>query len=268
MAQKSPELLRNMIADAKVVLLGAQVCLPPLAAVPSFRCCVYFATTPYPLIRDRVLTRRALAQPTTIGASFLAKKIVVDGVVVRLQIWDTAGQERFRSMAPMYYRSAACGILCYDITSASSFDAMHSWLQELKANLSSDIIIHFVGTKLDLVREDPSCRAVPFEKCVQYAEKWLRDSEIVDNPNWTGRDSCHEICAKDDEGVNEVFESITRTIIRRRPILKKSRRNSVHYESDSFSSDDEEGDAFGTMRSIGSVNLGQPAAVPEKSRCC
>lgn len=142
----------------------------------------------------------ATGQPTTIGASFLAKKIVIDGVVVRLQIWDTAGQERFRSMAPMYYRSAVCGILCYDITSESSFDAMHSWLLELKANLNSDIIIHFVGTKLDLVHKDPSRRAVPYEKCVQYAEKWLRDSEIVANPNWTGRDSCHEICAKDDEG--------------------------------------------------------------------
>lgn len=65
-----------------------------------------------------------------------------------------------------------------------------------------------------------------------------------------------------------MFESITRTIIKRRPILKKSRRNSVHYESDSFS-DDDEADAFtGTMRSIGSVNLTQPIGEAEKSRCC
>jgi small GTP-binding protein len=35
---------------------------------------------------------------STIGASFLTKKLVVDGCKVRLQIWDTAGQERFRSM--------------------------------------------------------------------------------------------------------------------------------------------------------------------------
>ncbi|KAK9378759.1 P-loop containing nucleoside triphosphate hydrolase protein [Kockiozyma suomiensis] len=239
-----------MIADAKVVLLGAQ------GAGKTSLVVRYVHNT----FHD--------SQPTTIGASFLAKKIVIDGVVVRLQIWDTAGQERFRSMAPMYYRSAVCGILCYDITSESSFDAMHSWLLELKANLNSDIIIHFVGTKLDLVHKDPSRRAVPYEKCVQYAEKWLRDSEIVANPNWTGRDSCHEICAKDDEGVNDVFESITRTIIKRRPILKKSRRNSVHYESDSFS-DDDEADAFtGTMRSIGSVNLTQPIGEAEKSRCC
>ncbi|KAK9450893.1 P-loop containing nucleoside triphosphate hydrolase protein [Limtongia smithiae] len=239
-----------MIADAKVVLLGSQG-----AGKTS-------------LVVRYVHNKFHENQPTTIGAMFLAKKIVVDGVVVRLQIWDTAGQERFRSMAPMYYRSAACGILCYDITSDSSFGAIDSWLQELRQNLSNDIIIHIVGTKLDLVREDPSCRQVPFEKCLRYADKWLRDSEIVHNPAWTSRDSCHEICAKDDEGVREIFESITRSIIRRRPTLKMSRRNSVHYESDSFSSDEEdEVMNSGTMRSMGSVNLSQPQ-VDEKGKCC
>lgn len=63
---------------------------------------------------------------STIGASFLAKKVVVDDCLVRLQIWDTAGQERYRSISKLYYRSANCGILCYDITSEESFLAMHS----------------------------------------------------------------------------------------------------------------------------------------------
>ncbi|KAK9458906.1 P-loop containing nucleoside triphosphate hydrolase protein [Lipomyces oligophaga] len=239
-----------MIADAKVVLLGAQ------GAGKTSLVVRYVHNT----FHDN--------QPTTIGASFLAKKIVVDGVVVRLQIWDTAGQERFRSMAPMYYRSAVCGILCYDITSETSFAAMDSWLRELREKLSSDIIIHLVGTKLDLVREDPTRREVPFEKCVAYAEQMLKDVEIVHDPNWTGKDSCHEICSKDDEGVKELFESISRTIIKRRPTLKKSRRNSVHYQSDSFSSDDED-QIYGTMRSLGSVNLIPPtSAADSRSKCC
>lgn len=113
---------------------------------------------------------------STIGASFLAKKVVVDDdTIVRLQIWDTAGQERFRSMAPMYYRSAHCGILCYDITSRSSFDVMDSWLHELQNNplVDDDIMIHIVGTKLDLVDEDPSRRQVNFEDCVAFAVRYL-----------------------------------------------------------------------------------------------
>lgn len=35
---------------------------------------------------------------STTGAFFVAKKVTVNGVKVRLQLWDTAGQERFRSM--------------------------------------------------------------------------------------------------------------------------------------------------------------------------
>lgn len=40
----------------------------------------------------------ASSVPSTIGASFLTKKLIVDDVKIRLQLWDTAGQERFRSM--------------------------------------------------------------------------------------------------------------------------------------------------------------------------
>lgn len=143
---------------------------------------------------------------STIGASFLAKKVMVDDYLVRLQIWDTAGQERFRSMAPMYYRSASCGILCYDITSRASFEAMHTWLTELKENLDDKLIIHIVGTKLDLVTQDPSRREVPFETCVAYAARQLNSD----------MGSCHEISAKDDQGVEEVFEVITRKLIDKR----------------------------------------------------
>lgn len=35
---------------------------------------------------------------STTGAFFVTKKVIVDGLKVRLQLWDTAGQERFRSM--------------------------------------------------------------------------------------------------------------------------------------------------------------------------
>ncbi len=33
---------------------------------------------------------------STIGASFMVKKMTIDGTKLNLQIWDTAGQERFR----------------------------------------------------------------------------------------------------------------------------------------------------------------------------
>lgn len=41
---------------------------------------------------------KAGSTASTVGASFLTKKVVDDesDTTVRLQIWDTAGQERFR----------------------------------------------------------------------------------------------------------------------------------------------------------------------------
>ncbi len=45
-------------------------------------------------------------QPATIQASYLTKRITVDGAMLNLAIWDTAGQERFHALGPIYYRDA------------------------------------------------------------------------------------------------------------------------------------------------------------------
>ncbi|KAK4956969.1 hypothetical protein LTR66_013301, partial [Elasticomyces elasticus] len=71
---------------------------------------------------------------STIGASFLTTRIhdPESDTTIRLQIWDTAGQERFRSISKLYYRGAHAAVLCYDITSAKSFQDMGVWLKELR----------------------------------------------------------------------------------------------------------------------------------------
>lgn len=53
---------------------------------------------------------------------------------------------------------------------------MGHWLQELRAQLPDDTILHIVGTKADLVAEDPSKRRVPFESVVAYAAQHLYPS--------------------------------------------------------------------------------------------
>ena len=54
-------------------------------------------------------------------ASFLTKKVKIDGVVSSLSLWDTAGQERFHALGPIYYRDAQGAVLVYDITDTDSF---------------------------------------------------------------------------------------------------------------------------------------------------
>lgn len=216
--------------------------------------------------------------PSTVGASFLTTRIndPESDTDIRLQIWDTAGQERFRSISKLYYRGAHAAVLCYDITSARSFEDMGVWLRELrdKASLQDgqeEIILHVVGTKSDVVAEDPSKREVPFEKCIGYVAEQLypdivspqqhRDdkdekrgrpataaartttsrpgSMLFNSPPTTSHggltavglaspnsnrssgfwgqeaiwDCCHEISAKDGEGIEEVFRVITRKLI-------------------------------------------------------
>jgi len=55
--------------------------------------------------------------------------------------------------------------------------------------------VHLVGGKLDLVLQNPSLRAVPFEQVCAYA------AENLDDISSLGDDlSCHEVSAKDDTG--------------------------------------------------------------------
>ena len=174
---------------------------------------------------------------STIGASFLTKRAIdVDtGVTVRLQVWDTAGQERFRSITKLYYRGASAVILVYSIIDEQSFKEMGVWLQEVKKNLSDDIIIHVVGTKSDVVAQDQSLRQVPFERCIAYVAENLHPSQSASPPVTAGGagllrssdskrssgfwgqdigwDVCHEISASSGEGIEEVFRVITRKLV-------------------------------------------------------
>jgi small GTP-binding protein len=85
----------------------------------------------------------------TIGSSLHTRKLVHDGVRVKLQIWDTAGQERFRSMAPIYYRGAHVCVLVYDTTDRQSFEDVRSWLDELGRTVPKDTVIFVAGAKID-----------------------------------------------------------------------------------------------------------------------
>eukprot|EP01101_Sappina_pedata_P013139 TRINITY_DN9430_c0_g1_i1.p1 TRINITY_DN9430_c0_g1~~TRINITY_DN9430_c0_g1_i1.p1 ORF type:complete len:223 (+),score=53.00 TRINITY_DN9430_c0_g1_i1:85-753(+) len=103
----------------------------------------------------------------TVGASFLTKRIVIDDTKMKLQIWDTAGQERFRTLAPMYYRGACAAILVYDITCEESFVKVQDWIQELRANVTTPLVLALVGNKVDL----ESQREIPSDDAQTYANE-------------------------------------------------------------------------------------------------
>jgi hypothetical protein len=158
-----------------------------------------------------------------------------------------------KSLTRGKHSGANAAVLCYDITDPTSFDEMGRWLKELKTNLGDDIILHVVGTKSDVVAEDPSKRKVPFERCIAYVAENMFPAQNAVQPmapagrrgsvqvlgwgsapptfqnggmaspqsnrssgfwgNEVGWDCCHEISAKDGEGVDEVFRVITRKLV-------------------------------------------------------
>ncbi|XP_067404443.1 ras-related protein Rab-41 isoform X5 [Emydura macquarii macquarii] len=86
----------------------------------------------------------------TIGIDFLSKTMYLEDRTIRLQLWDTAGQERFRSLIPSYIRDSAAAIVVFDITNLNSFQQTSKWIDDVRTERGSDVIIMLVGNKTDL----------------------------------------------------------------------------------------------------------------------
>ncbi|MHA1193647.1 MAG: GTP-binding protein [Promethearchaeota archaeon] len=91
----------------------------------------------------------------TIGVDFHVKTITINTVEgpikAKLQLWDTGGQERFSSIRPMYYRGSLGAVLVFDLTNAASFEHLPQWIEEVRANLKTEIPLLLVGNKSDLI---------------------------------------------------------------------------------------------------------------------
>ncbi|KAH0791227.1 ras-related protein RABA2a [Histomonas meleagridis] len=103
---------------------------------------------------------------STIGVEFATKTMEVEGKTVKAQIWDTAGQERYRAITSAYYRGAIGALLLYDISAALTFNSLPRWLQELRENADSNIVVMLVGNKCDL----SELRAVTTEEGIGFSK--------------------------------------------------------------------------------------------------
>ena len=132
---------------------------------------------------------------TTIGVDYIFKTLTLkNGKTIKLQIWDTAGQERFRSITKNYYKKANGIILIYDITNKKSYKNIREWINQIKEEAVSNVIIYLVGNKIDLEKE----RKVKTEEGEKLAEEY----------------NCpfKETSAKEDININETFEDLVEII--------------------------------------------------------
>ncbi|RLV86819.1 Ras-related protein Rab-5C [Meyerozyma sp. JA9] len=135
----------------------------------------------------------------TIGAAFITKKCPLSNDPnrhVKLEIWDTAGQERYRSLTPMYYRSARVALVCFDMSDIqSSFERVRYWVDQMELNSSETQTIEkkviVVGNKSDMYKESDSNELAEIEAyCEEHQLQLFHCS------------------AKDGKGVTELFTYI------------------------------------------------------------
>lgn len=173
---------------------------------------------------------------STIGVEFATKTIEVEGKTVKAQIWDTAGQERYRAITSAYYRGAIGALLLYDITASLTFTSLSRWLQELRENADSNIVVMLVGNKCDL----QELRAVSVEEGMGFSK----------NENLLFL----ETSAREATNVQESFTQLITEIVHR-----LSKQN-IASDSDSRPKD--------TISSGHKVTITQPSTEPKQKGCC
>ena len=144
----------------------------------------------------------------TIGVEFGAKTILVDGQAVKLQIWDTAGQESFRSITRSFYRKADGVLLMYDVTAGHTFASLPHWIEEIRDNSPSGVVIYLVGNQVDLEESrqygtDREEREVTLQQAKELAEK-------------LGLAGCQETSAKTGLNVELAFLEFAQELLLRR----------------------------------------------------
>ncbi len=127
---------------------------------------------------------------------------------------------------------------------------MGRWLAEVKENVADDVVVHVVGTKSDVVAQEPGLRKVPFERCIAYvaenlyrervatppitmgAAKSIKSSDSKRSSGFWGQeigwDCCHEISAKVFLSFSCPLLSVSRCLKRCFSNIRSQSRTSAH----------------------------------------
>uniref|UniRef100_A0A7S3Y9X0 Ras-related protein Rab-1 n=1 Tax=Lotharella globosa TaxID=91324 RepID=A0A7S3Y9X0_9EUKA len=141
----------------------------------------------------------------TIGIDFRLKTIELDNKMIKVQVWDTAGQERFRTITHNYYRGAHGILLAYDVTKIDSFENIRKWISDVRTYAEENVNLVLIGNKCDLV----DSRVVQRNR----GEKLANEYGIP----------FFETSAKEDICVIEAFDSLVRTVCKRKFGEKKKK---------------------------------------------
>ncbi|KPP65355.1 ras-related protein Rab-38-like, partial [Scleropages formosus] len=150
------------------------------------------------------LVQRVFSQHyrATVGVDFWLKVVERDQrTVVRLQLWDIAGQERCGNMMRVYYRDAVGALLVFDVTRASTFEAVLKW----KGDLDSKVMLsngRSVPTVLLANKADQSLHGLRCQ--LPRLDAFCRDNGFV---GW------FETSAKEDTNIDAAIQCLVDNIL-------------------------------------------------------
>lgn len=166
----------------------------------------------------------------TLGVEFGTKSISIEGRPIKLQIWDTSGQESFRSITRSFYRRADAVILVFDLTARHTFEHCVHWLEEIRQNSSTDVLIFLAGNQLDLIEQGLETPDVSHDEA----------SDLVTKNSLCGY---LETSAKSGNNVEQLFFNIAKELIAR----NRDKRDTVKTER---------------------LEIQLPTAQKKKGKCC
>jgi small GTP-binding protein len=127
-------------------------------------------------------------QPTVGAAYTRCPRTLPFGTVV-MSIWDTAGQERYRSLVPLYMRTADGMVLVVDVSRPRPCDALATMWSSVENEAPVSLHLILAANKIDLVPDDYDFSEVN-EWATAHGVEWMKTS------------------AKTGTGVHELFDTL------------------------------------------------------------
>ena len=141
---------------------------------------------------------------TTIGMDKRFKRLEINNTDVDVFITDTAGEERFRSLTKMFYKGADGIFVGFSLLDPKTLESINYWIEQINENCSKEYPISLVlfGNKCD----DKENIKVKQEEIDAIKNKYDL--------------TYFETSAKDNINIQNLFEYLIKTTIKKRGNLK------------------------------------------------